>query len=47
MTGTGILKAFDFDGKELWTRDIQRDYGRFGLQLGLRVLSPHVRCAVR
>jgi outer membrane protein assembly factor BamB len=34
MTGTGILKAFDFSGKELWTRDIQKDYGRFGLQWG-------------
>lgn len=34
MTGTGILKAFDFDGKELWARDIQRDYGRFGLNWG-------------
>jgi outer membrane protein assembly factor BamB len=34
MTGTGILKAFDFNGKELWTRDIQQDYGRFGLQWG-------------
>ena len=34
MTGTGILKAFDFDGKELWSRDIQRDYGRFGLNWG-------------
>src|SRR6185503_11502735 len=34
MTGTGILKAFDFNGKELWTRDIQKDYGRFGLQWG-------------
>jgi len=34
MTGTGILKAFDFDGKELWTRDIQREYGRFGLNWG-------------
>ncbi len=30
MTGTGIVKAFDFTGKELWARDIQRDYGRFG-----------------
>ena len=30
MTGTGILKAFDFAGKELWIRDIQADYGRFG-----------------
>jgi outer membrane protein assembly factor BamB len=34
MTGTGILKAFDFSGKELWTRDIQKDYGRFGLNWG-------------
>lgn len=34
MTGTGILKAFDFDGHELWMRDIQRDYGRFGLNWG-------------
>jgi outer membrane protein assembly factor BamB len=34
MTGTGVLKAFDFSGKELWTRDIQKDYGRFGLNWG-------------
>ena len=34
MTVTGILKGFDFDGKELWTRDIQKDYGRFGLNWG-------------
>lgn len=34
MTGTGILKGFDFDGNELWTRDIQRDYGQFGLNWG-------------
>jgi outer membrane protein assembly factor BamB len=34
MTGTGILKAFDFAGKELWTRDIQKEYGRFGLNWG-------------
>jgi outer membrane protein assembly factor BamB len=34
MTGTGILKAFDFAGKELWTRDIQKDYGTFGIQFG-------------
>ena len=34
MTGTGILKAFDFAGKELWSRDIQKDYGRFGLNWG-------------
>jgi outer membrane protein assembly factor BamB len=34
MTGTGALKAFDFGGKELWARDIQKDYGRFGLNWG-------------
>src|SRR5688572_7165134 len=34
MTGTGILKAFDFAGTELWARDIQADYGRFGLNWG-------------
>jgi outer membrane protein assembly factor BamB len=34
MTGTGILKGFDFTGKELWMRDIQKDYGRFGLNWG-------------
>jgi outer membrane protein assembly factor BamB len=34
MTGTGILKGFDFEGNELWTRDIQRDYGPFGLNWG-------------
>src|SRR5689334_5850020 len=34
MTGTGILKGFDFNGKELWARDIQKDYGPFGLNWG-------------
>jgi outer membrane protein assembly factor BamB len=34
MTGTGILKAFDFKGTPLWTRNIQGDYGRFGLNWG-------------
>jgi outer membrane protein assembly factor BamB len=34
MTGTGILKGFDFNGKELWARDIQKDYGAFGLNWG-------------
>ncbi|MBI4476523.1 MAG: PQQ-binding-like beta-propeller repeat protein [Acidobacteria bacterium] len=34
MTGTGILKSFDFTGKELWARNIQKDYGRFGLNWG-------------
>jgi outer membrane protein assembly factor BamB len=34
MTGTGVLKAFDFEGKELWGRNLQQEYGRFGLQWG-------------
>jgi outer membrane protein assembly factor BamB len=34
MTGTGVLKAFDFAGREVWTRDIQKDYGQFGLMWG-------------
>lgn len=34
ITGTGILAAFDFNGKQLWTRDIQKEYGNFGLNWG-------------
>jgi outer membrane protein assembly factor BamB len=34
MTGTGILKAFDFKGNELWARNIPHDYGPFGLNWG-------------
>jgi len=34
MTGTGILKGFDFKGSARWSRDIQADYGRFGLNWG-------------
>jgi outer membrane protein assembly factor BamB len=34
MTGLGTLKAFDFAGKEIWARDIQADYGAFGLNHG-------------
>ena len=34
MTGTGILRAFDVDGNELWMRDIPASYGPFGLNWG-------------
>lgn len=34
MTGTGMLRSFDFAGKEQWSRDIQADYGQFGLNWG-------------
>jgi outer membrane protein assembly factor BamB len=34
LAGTGFLKAFDFSGKELWSRDLQKDYGKWGLNHG-------------
>ena len=34
MTGTGYLRAFDFDGNELWVRNISDEYWRFGLNWG-------------
>lgn len=34
ITGNGVLRAFDFSGQEIWNRDFQRDYGRFGLNHG-------------
>ncbi len=34
LTGTGVLKAFDFEGTELWSRNIPADYGDFGLNWG-------------
>lgn len=34
LTGTGVVKAFDFKGTELWARDLQKDYGTFGLNHG-------------
>ena len=34
MTGTGIIKAFEFEGDELWTRNIPESYGAFGLNWG-------------
>jgi outer membrane protein assembly factor BamB len=34
LTGTGVLKGFDFAGEELWARDLQKEYGEFGLNWG-------------
>lgn len=34
LTGNGLLKGFDIEGNELWSRDIQKDYGKFGLNWG-------------
>jgi len=34
MTGNGKFACFSMDGVEVWKRDIQADYGRFGLNHG-------------
>lgn len=34
MTGGGLLRRFDFHGIEIWLRDIQKDYGIFGILWG-------------
>ena len=34
VTGTGVVKAFDFAGRELWRHDLQREYGKFGILHG-------------
>jgi outer membrane protein assembly factor BamB len=34
VTGNGKFVCFTMDGKEVWRRDIQADYGKFGLNHG-------------
>ena len=34
MTGAGQLSCHDMDGEQVWSRNIQQDYGRFGLNHG-------------
>lgn len=34
MTGTGALAAFDLDGSPRWRRDLQEEYGAFGVLHG-------------
>ena len=34
VSGTGVIKGFDFDGNERWARDLQDDYGLFGQLYG-------------
>lgn len=34
LTGTGVLAAFDMDGKQVWLIDLQETYGAFGLNWG-------------
>ncbi len=32
--GNGLTAAYDFDGNQLWQRDLQREYGRFSFRYG-------------
>lgn len=32
--GNGELRCFDFAGRQIWLRDFQADYGKFGVQFG-------------
>ncbi|MCX7016931.1 MAG: PQQ-binding-like beta-propeller repeat protein [Candidatus Sumerlaeota bacterium] len=34
MTGNGEVASFDFQGNELWRRNLQKEYGPFGLKYG-------------
>lgn len=34
LYGDGTLLGFDFDGKELWSRSIEKEYGNLALQFG-------------
>ncbi len=34
LTGTGILTTFDVEGEVVWRKDLQKEYGQFGLNWG-------------
>ena len=34
VTGTGVVTALDMEGKPIWKKDLQKDYGIFGLNWG-------------
>lgn len=34
LSAYGSMRCFDFAGNEIWTRDIQQDYGKFGFRFG-------------
>ena len=34
VNGNGEIRCFDFAGRQAWIRDLQKDYGEFGVQFG-------------
>lgn len=43
--GHGEIRCFDFSGRLVWMRDLQKDYGKFGVQFGY-ASSPVLRKGV-
>ena len=43
VTGNGVVTAFDMDGKEIWKRNLQNDYGKFGLNWGYALVADSAR----
>ena len=35
MMGNGAMACYDFDGKEIWSKDIQEVYGKFSILFGM------------
>ena len=35
MMGNGAMACFDFDGNQIWSKDIQEAYGKFSIQFGM------------
>jgi outer membrane protein assembly factor BamB len=33
--GNGSLACYDFDGNQVWAKDLQKDYGKFEIQFGM------------
>jgi outer membrane protein assembly factor BamB len=34
VTGTGVVSAYDMEGRQIWKKDLQKEYGPFGLNWG-------------
>ena len=35
MMTNGILQCFDYQGEKVWSKDLQKEYGRFDIQFGM------------
>jgi outer membrane protein assembly factor BamB len=35
--GSGDLACFDFEGKQIWKKNVQKDYGNFSIQHGMHI----------